>query len=458
MAFFPANSTYPGMLAELYSAAFTAPAFNWICSPAVTELETIVLDWMASLLHLPACYLSSSEGGGVIQGSASEAIVTTMVAARDRYLTQTTQHLNAADRERAIAEKRSKIVVLGSSMSHSSTLKAALIVGARYKSVNVSIENDFSMKGADLQRAINECLEEGLEPFYLTATLGTTGTCAVDRFDEIATVLKNQPFIWTHVDAAYAGAALVCDEYHYLTEHFESFDSFDMNMHKWLLTNFDASCLYVKQRKHLTNALSVTPSYLRNGYSESGLVTDYRDWQIPLGRRFRALKIWFVVRTYGAEGFKSYIREHIRLGEKFAAWIAARPDLFRILSKPAFALTVFSITPQPVSRGSVGVKGSGDSIVGNGVSQGDTLQGLDETNELTKDVYETINSRGKIYLTSTVLDDIYAIRVVSANTKTEEIYLQRAFDILVSMTEEILGKKRSIAEAILEQISDIKTS
>jgi aromatic-L-amino-acid decarboxylase len=173
MAFFPASSSFPGMLGELYSAAFTAPSFNWICSPAVTELETIVLDWLAKLLNLPDCYLSTSHGGGVIQGSASEAIVVAMVAARDKYLRETTSHLSGIELEDAIAHKRSRMVALGSDASHSSTQKAAQIAGIRYRSIPVTKETNFALTGAALAKALEQYKAEGLEPFYLTTTLGT---------------------------------------------------------------------------------------------------------------------------------------------------------------------------------------------------------------------------------------------------------------------------------------------
>ena len=240
MAFFPAPSTYPGMLGELYSAALTAPAFNWECSPAVTELEIIVLDWLAKLLHLPSCYLSSSAGGAVIHASASDAIATVMIAARDRYLDETTSHLEGEKREVAISYKRGRLVAVGSEMSHSSTQKAALVAGTKYRSVPVRSEDRFSMTGDGLRDTIECCKREGLEPFYLTVTLGTTTTCAVDRFHEVAQVLKAYSNIWTHVDAAYAGTALVCEEYEHLAEYFEAFDSFDVNMSKWLLVNLDS--------------------------------------------------------------------------------------------------------------------------------------------------------------------------------------------------------------------------
>ncbi|PVH75011.1 hypothetical protein DL98DRAFT_498838 [Cadophora sp. DSE1049] len=429
MAFFPASSSFPGMLGELYSAAFTAPAFNWICSPAVTELETIVLDWLAKLLNLPDCYLSTSHGGGVIQGSASEAIVTVMVAARDKYLRETTAHLSGLELEDAVAYKRSKIVALGSEAAHSSTQKAAQIAGVRYRSIPVSKENGFALTGSALAQVLDECKAQGLEPFFLTTTLGTTATCAVDDFEAIATTLAkyappNIPGeIWVHVDAAYAGAALVCPEYHHLTAQFEHFHSFDMNMHKWLLTNFDASCLYVRKRKDLIDALSIMPSYLRNEFSESGLVTDYRDWQIPLGRRFRSLKIWFVLRTYGVNGLQAHIRKHVKLGEVFAGLLETRKDLFEIVTGPNFALTVFTVVP----------KGEG--------------KGKEEKDAVTREVYELVNKRGEIYITSSVVGGEYVIRVVSANPLAEEKFIRKAFGILVETAEEVRSGKGGLKGA-----------
>lgn len=240
MAFFPTASTYPAMLGELYSAAFSAPAFNWICSPVVTELETIVLDWLARALHLPSCYCSSSEGGGVIQGSASESVVVVVVAARERYLKQMTSHLDGQERESDIVQRKSRLVVLASEMSHSCVQKAAVIAGTKFKVILAGVKENCSMTGENLIKTLEECRKEGLEPFFLSTTLGTTSTCAVDNFDEIVEVTRDRPEIWKHIDAAWAGSALVCEEYQHLTQQFTSFDSFDVNMHKWLLTNFDA--------------------------------------------------------------------------------------------------------------------------------------------------------------------------------------------------------------------------
>ena len=240
MAFFPAASTYPAMLGELYSAAFTAPAFNWLCSPAVTELETIVLDWLARLLSLPTCFLSEGEGGGVIQGSASEAVVTVMIAARERFLKHMVGELKDDDLEAKKAYFQSRLVALGSEQSHSGTAKAAKILGLRYRLINTNMEDNFDLLGKSLQSALEDCERDGLYAFYLTTTLGTTATCATDRFEEIKETVKLHPELWVHVDAAYAGAALICEEYQHLTPPFDAFDSFNVNMHKWLLTNFDA--------------------------------------------------------------------------------------------------------------------------------------------------------------------------------------------------------------------------
>ena len=245
MAFFPASSTYPGILGEMYSAAFTAPAFNWLCSPAVTELETVMMDWLAKLLALPDCFLSTGEGGGVIQGSASETVVTTMVAARERIIKRRTSGLEGTEKEKAISELRGKLVALSSSQTHSSAQKAAIIAGTRNHPIPAGRSDSFAMTGANLRHALEQLDSQGLVPYFLTVTLGTTATCAIDKFEEIAQITKDYPDIWVHVDAAYAGAALVCEEYQHLTKESHTFDSFNVNLHKWLLVNFDARYQYL---------------------------------------------------------------------------------------------------------------------------------------------------------------------------------------------------------------------
>ncbi|KAK5660296.1 hypothetical protein OQA88_12836 [Cercophora sp. LCS_1] len=418
-AFFPCATSYPSILGELYSAALSGACFNWICSPAVTELETIALDWLAQLLGLPECYLSAgpTRGGGVIQGSASEAVLTAMVAAREKYLRETIpSELEGDLRDDAVAMKRSKMVALATSMTHSSTKKAAIILGVRFMVIPVREEDGYALTKDVLEQALEDCKKRGLEPFFLTATLGTTDTCAVDDFGGIREALKEwdgEGEVWVHVDAAYAGAALVCEEVQRQVriDLISGFHSFDMNMHKWLLTNFDASCLYVRDREWFVRALTVNQAVYENKQSEGGLVTDYREWQIPLGRRFRSLKVWFVLRSYGAKGLREYIRRTIKMGEDFAVCVGARADLFEVLTGPSFALTVFRVAGK----------------------------NEEERNERTRRLYEGVNATGKIWVTSTQLDGRFAIRFMTGVRTTETKDVQAAFETLVEIAEGVVG-------------------
>ncbi|CAJ2501965.1 Uu.00g048180.m01.CDS01 [Anthostomella pinea] len=426
LAWFPSSSSYPGMLGEMWSTAFTGAAFNWICSPAVTELETIVLDWIARAFNLPPCFLSTgpTNGGGVIHGTTSEAIATVMVAARDKYLREATAQITDEDeREDAIALRRGRLVALGSTATHSATKKAAQIAGVRHRAVSVRAEDGYAMTGKGLRETIEALRGRGLEPFYLTATMGTTDVCAVDDMAGIAEVLAElappgqKGEIWVHVDAAYAGSSLVCPEYNtVLTTHFDRFHSFNTNLHKWLLVNFDCSVLFVRSRRDLTDALSVTLPILQNAATDSGLVTDYRDWQIPFGRRFRSLKVWFVIRSYGIAGLRSHIRDRVALAEGFAAMVRERSDLFEIVAGPVFALTAFKM------RG----RGEGAS--------------LDEQNELTKKMYERVLADGRIFLSSTVVGGTFAIRHNPTAVLVREHHVKPHFDILVEAAEKTLAE------------------
>lgn len=256
MAFFPASVTYPSILGEMYSAAFNAPAFNWICSPACTELETVIMDWVAKALGLPKCFLSTSanRGGGVIQGTASESAATMLIAARERrarelVLAEGVKDNGSREYEDRMCAHRSRLVALSSDQAHSSIAKAALVAGTRFRSVPTRLEDNMEMTGDSLRATLTKVEEEdGLVPFFITFTMGTTNSCAVDRFAELKAVLNEKESwsrIWVHVDAAYAGAALIVDEYQHITQNFaEGVDSFNMNMHKWLLVNFDARYVF----------------------------------------------------------------------------------------------------------------------------------------------------------------------------------------------------------------------
>lgn len=250
MAYFPAGTNYPSLLGEMYSAAFTAPAFNWLCSPACTEMETIVMDWVAKALGLPECFLSTSEnlGGGVIQNSASDAIATMIVAARERRVHEMVLAEGIKEGTMEYEERKMdlqpRLVAISSDQTHSSAAKGALIAGTRFRSVTTRLEENMEMTGPRLREVLEQCDKDGLTPYHLTMTFGTTNTCSTDRFAEIKAVLEEKPSwqrIWVHVDAAYAGAALVADEWQYIAQDFaDGVDSFNMNMHKWLLVNFDA--------------------------------------------------------------------------------------------------------------------------------------------------------------------------------------------------------------------------
>ena len=407
------------------------------------------MDWLAQALDLPKEFLSTSAngGGGTIQGSASEAIVTCMVAARERYLHAKCDAEGLApeskEREDRITFLRGRLVALSSDQAHSSTQKGALIAGTRYRSIPTKLENELALQASDLEAVLKQCEEDGLEPYYITLTLGTTSTCAVDDFEVIASVLrKYNANIWIHVDAAYAGAALVCPEFS--SQYSASMihvDSFNMNMHKWLLVNFDASCLFVQNRNHLTRALSISAAYYVNKHSDSGLVTDYRDWQIPLGRRFRALKIWFVMRSYGISGLQAHIRNSVAIGEVFADLVRSRSDLFEIVAPPRFALTCFRVKPEVVAA-LKGVNATSETDEDFVPAISAVQQREQDANEITRRIGDLINERGELFLTCSSTAGKSFIRVVSGNPNAEEKYIRAAFDIIVRTTEEALGDKR----------------
>ncbi|KAI1638511.1 pyridoxal phosphate-dependent transferase [Biscogniauxia mediterranea] len=444
LAWFPSSSSFPAMLGEMYSAAFTGAAFNWVCSPAVTELETVVLDWLARALALPPCYHSTgpTAGGGVIHGTASEAVATVMVAAREAYLRAATAGLGLEGDalEDALAEHRGRLVALAGAAAHTATKKAAQIAGVRFRAVPSRPGDGHRLTGAALREAIAALRARGLEPFYVTATFGTTDTCAVDDMDGIAAAVADADAstgvgggkIWVHVDAAYAGVALLCAEYRGLAgaaETLARFHSFNTNLHKWLLVNFDCSAVWVRDRALLTSALGVAAplAILANRHSDSGLVTDYRDWQIPFGRRFRSLKVWFVLRSYGLAGLRAHVRRHVALAEAFAAALRARPDLFEIVAGPRFALTVFAL------------KGKGKGKGGEEKGEAAEAAALEAQNALTKRLYDDVVAGGKMFLSSTVVGGVFAIRHNPATPRVEERHVKKHFEILVEAAEKVLA-------------------
>ena len=289
----------------------------WATSPAATEIEIRVVEWMVDLLGLPEHFkMGVGPGGGSIQMSASDATHLVHVVAR---------------RERAVA--------YASSQAHSSVARGARVAG--YESVrSVPTDSRFAMDPMALREMVQEDLADGLVPCIVTSAVGTTGTGAVDPLAAVADVAEEFG-LWHHVDAAWAGSAMVLPEQRVHQAGVERVDSYTVNPHKWLFTNFDCNLLFVRDRAPLNDALDDTPPYLRNAASDAGEVVDLRNWQVPLGRRFRALKLWWVLRSYGAAGLRAHIAEHIRLAHDLAARVEAHPSL-ELVAPPSFALTCFA--------------------------------------------------------------------------------------------------------------------
>jgi aromatic-L-amino-acid decarboxylase len=330
-AYFPANNSGPSILGELASAGLGVQGMLWQTSPAATELETHVLDWMAELLGLPATFRSDSAGGGVIQDSASSAILCALLAARERSTG------GAAN----ISGVRQPLTAYITSQTHSAAEKAVRIAGLGRENLRVvATRDDLSMSPDALEAAILADKAAGLIPCFVTATVGTTATNAMDPLPEIAEICQRHD-VWLHVDAAMSGNAAICPEFRHFQDGLEGVDSYAANPHKWLLTNFDCTLFYVRDRAALINALSILPEFLRNAATASGAVIDYRDWQVPLGRRFRALKLWFVLRSYGAEYLRAMVRRHVEAAQWFASMVE-KSSVFTLAAPVPLSLVCFS--------------------------------------------------------------------------------------------------------------------
>ena len=311
-AYFPSNASGPAILGDLLSSGLGVQGMLWATSPACTELETHVLDWLVHMLDLPQKFLSSSSGGGVIQDTASSASLCALLAARER-ATSFASNQRGCD---------GRLVAYTSSQAHSSLEKDAQIAGIGRDNLRlIEVDENFAMRSAKRWPGqIEQDRQAGLVPFFVCATVGTTSSNAMDPVPEIGRICREHK-LWLHVDAAMSGTAALCPEFRHTHAGLEFADSYCFNPHKWMFTNFDCDCFYVADRKALIQTLSVLPEYLRNQATETGAVIDYRDWQIPLGRRFRALKLWFVIRHYGVEGLQHHIRRHVELAQQFAAWV-----------------------------------------------------------------------------------------------------------------------------------------
>ncbi|XP_076279174.1 aromatic-L-amino-acid decarboxylase isoform X2 [Lasioglossum baleicum] len=336
-AYFPAGNSFPSILGDMLSDAIGCIGFSWAASPACTELETIVCDWFGKAIGLPSDFLyfsPGSKGGGVIQGSASECILVCMLAARAQAIARLKEspahsHLD----ETALL---GKLMAYCSRESHSSVEKDAMICFVKLRILEPDEKS--VLRGETLRQAIEADTAEGYIPFFVSTTLGTTACCSFDNLKEIGPVCKKYQGVWLHVDAAYAGNAFICPELKYLMAGIEYTDSFNTNTNKFLLTNFDCSCLWVRDRFKLTSALVVDPLYLQHTHADTAI--DYRHWSIPLSRRFRSLKLWLVLRCYGISGLQAYIRNHIQLAKKFEA-LVRKDSRFEVCNEVVLGLVCF---------------------------------------------------------------------------------------------------------------------
>ncbi len=382
-AFFPANASGPAILGDLLSSGFGVQGMLWATSPACTELETHILDWLVEMLGLPRQFLSSGTGGGVIQDTASSASLCALLAARER-ATSFVSNKRGSD---------GKLAAYTSSQAHSSIEKDIKIAGIGLDNLRlIDVDENFAMRPEALATQIEMDRRAGLTPCFVCATIGTTSSNAIDPLAEIGHICRENN-LWFHVDAAMSGTAALCPEFRYTHDGVELADSYTFNPHKWMFTNFDCNCFYVADRKALIQTLSILPEYLRNKATESGAVIDYRDWQIPLGRRFRALKLWFVIRHYGVEGLQYHIRHHVELAQKFAGWVK-KDKRFELAAPAPLNLICFR------------------------------RKGGDEVNQALMD---RLNRSGDLYLTHTRLDNRLTLRFCVGQTNTMGRHVERAW-------------------------------
>jgi len=385
-AYFPANNSPPSILAELLTSGLGAQCMIWKTSPAAAELEEVVMGWLRQMLGLP-------EGmSGVIQDTASTATLVALLSAREK----------ATDFESNRKGLTEQLMVYTSEEAHSSVEKGAKIAGFGKENIRyVPTDDNFAMIHSKLEEAILEDKGNGLKPACVVATLGTTSSTGVDPLREIGKICEEHD-IWLHVDAAFAGTAAILPERRWIVEGAQHVDSFVFNPHKWMLTNFDCSAYFVKDEGYLIRTFEIHPEYLKTGVDSQ--VKNYRDWGIQLGRRFRALKLWFVIRSYGVEGLQEVVREHIRLAQLFKGWVEGEDD-FEVMAPVEFSLVCFRFNDG---------------------------RNENELDELNKTLLEKINESGKMFLTHTTLRGRFTIRMAIGSRATQEKQVKDAWDHIVS--------------------------
>lgn len=389
-AYFPGNSSYASILGELVSAGLGVQGMSWVTSPACTEVETLMLDWMVELLGLPARFHSQSPtGGGVIHGSASEATLASILAARWRATGGAINHRGDT----------THLVAYATAQAHSSIEKGLRIAGIGTEQLRV-IRHDatFAMDPAALAAQVAADRADGLQPFWVCSTHGTTSSMAFDPTAAIATVARAND-MWLHVDAAMSGIAALAPDCRWVNDGLEQADSYCTNPHKWMGVNFDCDLFWTADRAALLGALSILPEYLRSAAAEAGAAIDYRDWQIPLGRRFRSLKLWFTIRSGGVTDAVDMIHRHVGITQELADWVD-HDDRFRIVAP--HPLNLLCITHV-------------------------------DGNERTDRLVEQANATGQALFTRTVLDGVSAVRVSVGGARTDRRHVRSAWELLQSL-------------------------
>jgi aromatic-L-amino-acid/L-tryptophan decarboxylase len=388
--YFPSNSSGPSILGDLLSSGLGVQGMLWATSPACTELETHVLDWLADLLGLPAQFKSNSTGGGVIQDTASSAALCAILAARER----------TTGGQGNVSGANGSLVAYTSTQAHSSIEKGVRVAGLGTQNLRlIEVDAQYALRADRLEATITADKAAGLRPCFVSATIGTTSSTAIDPIKEIGEICKRHN-VWLHVDAALAGTAALCREFRYAHDGLPLADSYCFNPHKWMFTNFDCDCFFVADRAHLIRTLSILPEYLRNQATESGAVIDYRDWQVPLGRRFRALKLWFVIRSFGVEGLQERVRLHVRLAHDFAGWVQGDAR-FELAAPVPLNLVCFR------HRG-------GDAV--------------------NQQLLDRLNASGRMLLSHTRLDNKMTLRMAIGQTNTERRHVERAWQLIQETT------------------------
>lgn len=387
-AYFPSGTSGPSVLAEMLSSSMGAQCMIWLTSPAAEELEERMMEWLRDMLGLPSFFT------GVIQDSSSSSTLVALLTARE-------SHAGYAINQKGFDGKQ-KFRIYSSEQAHSSVDKGVKIAGFGIDNlVKVEVDDDYAMKPEALRKAMDLDIASGYTPLCVVSTIGTTSSTAVDPIRAIGELCKKYK-CWHHIDASYSGAALLIPSMRWMSDGVELADSFVFNPHKWMLTNFDCSAYFVRDKKALTNTFSILPEYLKT--PEDHLVNNYRDWSIPLGRRFRALKLWFVIRSYGVEGLRSIIEEHIRIGQWLKNEIEKETD-FEILAPVPVNLVCFRYKPA----------GTIDE---------------ERLNKINSSLLEGLNRTGQLLLTQTKLNNKYTLRMVSGNNHTTLDAVQKGWNTI----------------------------